>query len=158
MATKREYSSRQQEMTVVSEPSDGESDNKAGAQPLSARKGSSRRTRKTPSHAGDAAAQAGVAVPAPAQEAESPKTCEFVVTVDMNTWLPTKIETLNAVTGQRKALSTEEFSAVMSYCGYAPPANESIVSQSPETASMSAAEREYWRGYSDYLKALASYK
>jgi hypothetical protein len=93
-------------------------------------------------------------------------TSQYVITVDNKTGMPTKIETLDAESGQRKELSPHEYAAMAYYCmayGMAPPtaAMSGVASSSaasPGSAVVTPLIQAYWNGYTDYLKALAPSK
>lgn len=104
-----------------------------------------------PADVGDATGAPGAGAPS-----HPVATREYVVTVDTTTWVPTKIETLDSATGERKELPAEEYAAAMAYFGFTQPA--AALSAADYASAITPIVESYWKGYTDYLKALTSAK
>jgi hypothetical protein len=87
---------------------------------------------------------------------EGPTFSEYLVTVNNQTGLATKIEKLNAETGERKELSSNEYAAAFAYAtgtAFATPLSAyTAMASAPDAEEL---VRAYYQGISDYLKNLS---
>lgn len=104
--------------------------------------------------------QGMLATEKPVPSAPEKKTSQYVVTVDNQTGLASKIETLDDETGERNELTTDEYAQVMLYASYsASPFYSAMSAYIPASSSESnLLTRAYYRGVSDYLNALNTTK
>lgn len=97
----------------------------------------------------------------PVPSAPVKKTSQYVVTVDNQTGLTTRIEKLDETTGARKELSREEYLQVLSYASGTSAAplyggfSDLVPASSPETDYLTQA---YYKGVAAFLNALTSTK
>jgi hypothetical protein len=77
-----------------------------------------------------------------------PETTQYLLTVDNRTGQTTKVEKVEGQTGDKKELTPQEYSALVSG---SPAATIGGIPPSPAIAPWVQA---YWQGYNDYLKAV----
>jgi len=91
----------------------------------------------------------------PVQLPPPKRTSQYVVTIETATGLPTKIEKLDADTGEKRELSQSEYLQLGST--YTNPYTNPLTSGFTESATPGTSEdvtTAYYRGVIDYLKAL----
>lgn len=87
---------------------------------------------------------------------ERPTFTEYVVTVNNQTGLATKIEKLSGETGERKELSSNEYAAAFAYAtGTAFSTPLSAYNAMASAPNAEELVRAYYQGVSDYLKNLS---
>jgi hypothetical protein len=83
-----------------------------------------------------------------------PTATQYVVTVDNQSGVATKVEKLDEKTGERKELSADEYAAMFSFATEI----SSLSSSAPgETFASDPLTEAYYQGVSDYLRALTPF-
>lgn len=123
-------------------------------------KGSEPKNAQTPE--GNKSETQAPATEKPVKLSPPPRTSQYVVTLDNRTGLAVKIENLNEKTGEKTELSKEEYAAIMLYGRPVPTSaaksalDSPMSSRAPSQGENAALTEAYYRGVTDYIKALTS--
>jgi hypothetical protein len=119
----------------------------------------SKKSQPTPSNSPKST---GDATERPAKMSEKKKTTQYVVTVDNATGFASKIEKLDEATGDRTELTRQQYADAAYYAAVAPYVSAALpssgafaLSSTPTVDPRSTVIDAYYRGVSEYLRALS---